>query len=556
MGMFSGLFGALGNGYVTTPALYNHDAERQARLEAYRKAWEAYQADLPDPVVIDGPSNDNVKTNPARAIINTGVFFLFGNELKFQVSPDVAERSGSAPVLTAASNPDPLPVTPDWLQDLNKAWKANRKKSLLFNLGLSGSVTGTPFIKIVPNAAGLSNEFPRLVLLDPANIDVMWDPNDCTRVMKYCIEYLTENDQGEPVLQIQEIEANQDAFGTTQSWTMQDYTQPMGFVTGVGYVPAEGERLPVGPPIEWPYAWAPIESCQNVELPHEFWGLPDLDSSCIEVIESYQRAMSSLNKIVRIHASPRMYAKNVMPDQMDEIDVSADNIITLPNMDADLSVLQTLSNLSPSIDFTDKMLADLLRMVQVPAIALGDFSSASTSISGVTLSILYAPLLQKTELKRISYGDMIERLNAKMLILMGYSPDEFESLVLVWPESMPGSSYLERQTLQQDQLMGASQYTIMSRLGYDPVEEETRRIEERVHEVTAISEVEAQFGVQAQTSFNVGGTPQTGGAKVGLSSGSPAPSGQSETPSKNNNPAGKGGSGSMGATGNTTPKKK
>lgn len=522
MGRFGNLFGGTSN---NIPAYYNADAEKMARLERYKKTWEAYLAELPDPIIQDGPSNDNVKVNPARAIINTGVYFLFGNEVKFQVSPDAAERFGESHI--ESDDAPAVTQNPKWLRDLNRCWKANRKQSFLFNLGLSGSIHGTPFIKIIPNAAGMNNEFPRLLLLDPANVDVEWDPNDCTRVLKYIIEYVTEvEDSNEPVLRCQEITANQDAEGRILSWTMQDYEQPMPYVYGTGYVPAEGERVPVGPPVLWPYVWAPIEQCQNVELPHMFWGLPDLDESSIEVIESIQRSMSSMNKIVRIHASPRMFAKNVMPDQIDEIDVSADNIITLPNMEADLAVLQTLSNLSPSIQYAEKQREMLLEQVQVPAIALGQFETASTSISGVSLSILYAPLLQKTELKRISYGDMIERLNLKLLELMGYEDhEEHESMILVWPESMPGSAYLERQTLQQDQMMGASKHTIMGRLGYDPVEEQKRSLEEQ----------EEMLKLQQQYA------PPTG--PFGNSAGG------GETRGGNNNPQGVGNkSGSLGGT--------
>lgn len=519
MGLLSNIF--TGSGNYDPPLYYNESAEKHKRLERYRKTWEAYLAELPDPIVVDGPANDNVKVNPARAIINTGVYFLFGNELKFQESPQAASDFGDKPI--TQSNVPNEESKPSYLTDLNKAWKANRKKSFLFNLGLSGAIHGTPFIKLIPNAAGVNNQYPRLMLLDPANVDVHWDPNDCNRVIKYCIEYVTEVN-GKPVLRIQEIEAVEEIQGVTAYWTMQDYEQPMNYITGSGYVPLPGERLPVGPETKWPYPWAPIEHCQNIELPHMFWGLPDLDEASVEVIESLQRSMSSLNKIVRIHASPRMFAKNVMPDQIDEIDVSADNIITLPNMEADLDVLQTLSNLSPSIQYAEKQREMLLEMLQTPPIALGEFESASTAISGVTLSILYAPLLQKTELKRISYGDMIERLNQKMLILMGYDDDVADNLILVWPEAMPGSAYLERQTLQQDQMMGASNYTIMSRLGYDPVEEQTRMLEEK----------EEMFKLEEKY------TPKTG--PFGNSSGI-------ETRGGNNNPAGKGNkSGSLGGT--------
>lgn len=511
------------------PKYYDNDADRQARLKAYKRAWEAYLAELPDPIVQDGPSNDNVKINPTRAIINTGVFFLFGSELKFQTSPDASERFGEGET-TDSKAPNSL-ASPKWLTDLNKVWKENRKRSLLFNMGLSGGIHGDCFVKIVPNAAGMNNEYPRLLVLDPANVTVEWDPNDCTKELKFCIEYITEveNDSGEtePVLRIQEITAVQDERQERiEYWTMQDFEQPMGYIAGTGYVPYDGERTPVGPEEVWPYSWAPIEHCQNIELPHMYWGLPDMDESAVEVVESIQRSMSSINKVVRIHASPRMFAKNVLPDQVEEIDVSADNIITLPNMEAELSVLQTLSNLAPSIQYAQEQRKMLLEMIQVPPIALGEFESASTAISGVTLSILYAPLLQKTELKRISYGDMIERLNKKILILLGVDPKEFESLIIVWPESMPGSSYLERQTLEQDQMLGASQHTILSRIGYDPVEERKRKLEEQEEQM----ELQKKYAPEPAP-------------------GAPGSANKGETRGGNNNPAGKGNkSGSMGGT--------
>lgn len=519
MGLLNNLFGS-GNSYSEkAPKYYDNDHDRQKRLERYKRTWEAYLAELPDPIVQDGPSNDNVKVNPARAIVNTGVFFLFGSELKFQVSPDAAERYGDGQA-NQSDKPNKV-ASPKWLQQLNKAWKANRKKSFLFNMGLSGSIHGDVFIKIIPDAAGLNNEFPRLLVLDPANVDVNTDPNDCNTVLEYIIQYVVEiereNGNTEPALRIQRIKAVQDIDDRIIDWTLQDFEQPMGYVLNAGYIPVSEEERPLGPPVNWGYPWPPIEHCQNIELPHMYWGLPDLDESSVEVIESIQRSMSSLNKIVRIHASPRMFAKNVMPDQVNDIDVSADNVITLPNMEAELQVLQTLTNLGGPIDYAKHQRAMLLEMIQVPPIALGEFESASTAISGVTLSILYAPLLQKTELKRISYGDMIERLNFKLLTLMGFDSDEFDSLILVWPEAMPGSAYLERQTLSQDQMLGASNHTLLARLGYDPKEERQHFLEEQEE----MMEMQKKYAPD------------------------PAPG----APGGNNNPAGKGNkNGSLGGT--------
>lgn len=493
-----GIFNFRKSNNSTGPSISNKAAEVQERLEQYRRAWEAYKAELPDPLIVgrDEP-NDNVKVSPARALVNASVYFLFGKTPEFVISPDAVDHYGTGGSLKE-DNPDGYyNHNPDWLRALNRCWKANRKDSLLLNLGLSGGIHGTVFLKIVPNATGIRNEFPRLVLLDPANVDVETDPNDCDRVLVYTIEYIVDGDEDgtPPKLLTQEIRANQDEYGVTQNWSIQDFEHEMTWVSGSGYVPLMGGRTPVSAPVLWEYPWPPIEHCQNIEIPHEFWGLPDLDPAAVDVIEALQRAMSSLNKVVRVHGSPRMFAKNVMPDQVGDIDISPDNIITLPNMEADLGVLQTMSNLAPSIQFTDKIREDLYEMLQVPPIALGKFETASTSISGVTLSIMYAPLLQKTDMKRTSYGDMLERLNHKLLELMGFTEhEEHEGLIVEWPEAMPGSAYLQRQTFETDKQLGVSSHTIVSALGYDPKEEQERALAEREAQL----ELESRYAVKPE----------------------------------------------------------
>lgn len=534
------------------------DDEKMARLKRYQEANEVYTADLPDPLIVENNIDDNVKINPARAMIDTTVDFLFGNEIKFELSPEQQDQYGDQQVIEPGT---PKDLPPDWLKELNRCWKANRKQSLLQQMGKCGAINGDVFIKFSPNDAGLENEYPRMILLDPANVDVVCDENDYNKVLEYSIEYVVEDrETGKRKARIQKITANRtedpfsDRYNTT-SWSIQNYEHEMQYEIGGVWYPGDKEMLPVGPETVWPYKWAPIEHCQNLELPNQFWGLADLDNSSIELIKSLQRAASSINKIVRIHGSPRMYAKGVRPEQADEIDVSADNIITMPGgPEQDLRILNALSSVDSHIKFTESLREDLYESMQIPAIALGKQSTASTAMGGLTLSILYAPVLQKTRMKRISYGDMIDRINMKLLVLMGHvDPSQYDGLVTVWPEAMPGSKFLDRQTIQQDQQMGLSQYTTMKRLGYDPQEEAKRRIEEQVNELRAIGDIQQEFGdSQYRNKFNVGGGIKGGGSEFTVSGG-----GNSDGPGGNNNPAGKGNpGGSMGAVGNGTPKNK
>ncbi|MCA1840009.1 MAG: hypothetical protein LC723_06730 [Actinobacteria bacterium] len=601
------------------PDFFNRSTEKQQRLDGYRKIWEAYLSELPDPISIDSAANDNVKVNPIRTIFEVGVYFLFGDEVRFEIAPSrttqLGLKGGKAsgkpnfgsnqqvkniePVkpgqedqqkaqkgnqdspppkttgqdsnsqdsnsqdskkpnadgpkgpndfLKAAGMPDPaladnmIPEDPKQLVDLQRCWKANRKQALLHEIGLSGAIHGDVFIKFVPNGAGIKYDMPRIVVMDPANVDVVTHPDDYKRVMKWIISYNTEDDEGHILTREQEItpvEGPEDEYGTcrVEKWEIQDYETQWSYDQMGGWFVGPSPRTPLGPKKTWNYPWPPIEHCNNLEVPHMFWGLPDVDESAVELVQGIQRAMSSLNKIVRLHGSPRLFAKGVMPELVGMIDASPDGVITLPagaGVDSDLKVLESLANMSSQIEFVDQMRKMLLEGLQIPPIALGDINTMSTAMSGINLSILYAPLLQKTTMKRLGYGDMLDRINHKLLILMGYEDTEdLDDIVVVWPESMPGSHYLERQTLLEDVQLGVSQYTALQRLGYDPEREQAKKTQENSQQMAM------QFGFDQQRME----------LDAKLNPGQP--------PGGNNNPAGVGNrGGSMGAAGNSTPKNK
>jgi hypothetical protein len=560
------------------PDFFNRNSEKQRRLEGYKKAWEAYLAELPDPVKTEGNVNDNVKSNPLRAIVEVGVYFLFGDEVRFELSPQQStKKPGSAkpkapkaaPANSTPAKPgdsggtadhkigDPVKAVmaedpailedPPYVADLNKIWKANRKKAFLNEMGLSGGIHGDVFVKFIPNGTGPKRDLPRLVLLDPANVDVFTNPDDCSDVIKWVITYNTEDDQGRPITREQEITPVKDApdeYGTehVSSWEIRDYETNWGYDNQMGWLPTQNKREQVGPTKEWPYSWPPIEHCNNLNLPHMFWGMADFDESAIELVQGIQRAMSSLNKIVRLHASPRLFAKGVMPELAGQIDASPDGVITLPagaGVDSDLRILEGLTNMDSQIAFVEEMRKQLLEALRIPPIALGDINTMSTSMSGITMAVLYAPIIQKTDLKRIEYGDMLDRINKKLLILHGYEDAlDYDDLVVVWPEAMPGSNYVERQTLLEDQSLGVSKHTSMLRLGYDPEREAARALAEQ----RADMELKNEFQIQQMEKQ----------AEL-----MPKPAPGQDPRGGNNNPAGVGNrGGSLGASGNSTPKNK
>jgi hypothetical protein len=422
--------------------------ERQLRM---KKAWRAYLGELPPPLRRDGKTNDNVVVNPAAAIVNIGVHFLFGEGLTWAGDFD---------------NKTP----PQWYTTLTRCWKANKQPTFLLNLGISGGINGHCFVRFVPNSAGYRNEYTRLVVLDPCNVDVKWNADDYEDVREFVITSQVPDGRGNKVTRVERIKKADDGL----TWTMQKFERRD---VSNFFRKATEVEVPVGPLLVWNYPWPPIVHCQNLPLPNTFWGMSDLEPQVISIIVAQQTAMSNLNKIIRIHAAPKTVLTGMTSDLASEIDVSPDGMISFPDPDANLKVLEMISNLDSSLKFVDKIEDNLDRMTQVPKIAYGEGDSATAQLSGVSASVFYGPLIQKTEAKWSTYGDMLLDISIKLLILDGAeTADAEDSLRIEWPVPIPGSKFLERQTLAQDLALGASQDTILAKLGYDPAVERTNRM--------------------------------------------------------------------------------
>jgi hypothetical protein len=95
----------------------------------------------------------------------------------------------------------------------------------------------------------------------------------------------------------------------------------------------------------------------------------------------------------------------------------------------------------------------------------------------VALKIRFQPLIEKTEAKRLTYGDLLIELDRRILVMAGLGDGVITQLV--WPELLPNDPEQERQTaILDDQLGIASKHTIAKALGYDYDREQELRQEE------------------------------------------------------------------------------
>lgn len=410
--------------------------ERSDRLARFKAAWEAYNGQLPAPLIVKpGQPDDNVKINYCRGVVDKGVAFLFGEDVKFELDNDTETESPAE----------------KWLA---RVWKKNKKMTLLQKLAINGGVCGQAFLKIVATPS-----LPKLVVLDPAIVDVKWDPSDIDTVLRYRIEYKGVDEHGKPAAFRQDITPNGAHWLIVDLISRSDPMQVSGGYVGRWEVLAESD---------WPFDWPPIVDCQNLEMPNEYWGLSDLEADIIAANKAINFTFSNTNRIIRYHAHPKTWARGVSAK---DLDIGVDKVILLSG-EGEIHNLEMESDLASSVAYLKELQQAFHEVTRIPEIATGKMENIG-ALSGLALGILYQPLLEKTKVKRLTYGDLIEETNRRLLEL-GNEGKDVETTIR-WPALLPSDTKEEVETAILKEQLGVSQDTLLQELGYDPEEERTKR---------------------------------------------------------------------------------
>lgn len=405
--------------------------DNQSRLEITRRRWEAYYGKLqPALRTRAGQYDDNVKINYARMIVDKGVSFLFGQDVGFEIN-ELQETESE-----------------QWLKEV---WSRNRKMNLLQNAALVGGVTGHVFVKIVPLPT-----YPRLVVIDPETVTVSLAPDDHNYILSYQISYTSVDPKtSKPVAIRQVIERN----GT--NWQI---TDQIGDIEKLSWSTISS--------VVWPYDFSPIVDCQNLPAPGEFWGQSDLEDDVIDIINAINFIASNTSRIIRFHAHPKTWGRGFSAK---DLKIGIDETIVLPGENSELHNLEMHSDLASSLQYLRELKNALHELSRVPEIATGNLDRVG-ALSGVALQILYQPLIEKTNTKRLCYGDLLIELNRRLLATGGFGDDLRTELH--WQDILPRDVMQDRQAALIDMQLGVSQDTILRRLGYNPELEKEKRADE------------------------------------------------------------------------------
>jgi hypothetical protein len=406
-------------------------AEERARLERYQKTWDAYFGAFPPALKVrPGGADDNVAVNYVRLVVDKGVAFLFGQAVQWEMDGETQERTpGEA-----------------WLDE---CVRVNGGQLFFQKLATNGGVCGHAFVKIVPPT--VSGGYPRLINLSPEYVTVVCDPDDIDLVHRYIIQYPAKGKEGESLVVRQVIE--RDAGGR---WTVTDE------------VSVNNGRWETRQAIVWPWDWPPILDTQNLPSPNEYYGLADVEEDVLKLNYAINFTLSNLQRIIRFHAHPKTWGAGF---NAQALRVGADETIVLP-AGATLNNLEMQGDLSSSIAYYERLREALHETAHVPEVATGRLDNAG-ALSGVALRILYQPLIDRTEQKRLTYGGLVVELFRRLLDMAGYGADNL--VTLTWPELAPENRLEVLQAALLERQIGVSDDTLLRGLGYDPDQEREKR---------------------------------------------------------------------------------
>lgn len=428
--------------------------EDATRINQMRASWDAYFGRFPQPLQ-NRPrkQSDAVTINRCKSVVEASVAALFGKSIDFQIATEAGEGAQA------------------WLDG---CWKANKKMTLLAKLGINGSVCGHAFLKIVP-----AQPYPRIVAIDPTSVIAEYKPDDIDSITAYRIEYSASDAQGISAQYRQRI--------TQQggSWVIVDQQQV-------------GKIWQTTATTIWPYPFSPMLGCQNLPNPNSYWGIADLSADLLAINRELNLTYTNIARILKYHAHPKTWVQGL---QGNKLSVGPDETIVLPD-GASMGALEMHSDLSSSLAYAKRLETAMDVISRTPSLALGDLADVPRGqVTGPALELMLAPQITKTESKRELYGDLLEELNRRLLIIGGYGANI--EVFTHWPSIIPVDPQATAAVAQLYLAMGVSKSTVFAQLGFDYEEETAKIAKEQQTAATPTDTPIANTTAESETEANI-----------------------------------------------------
>jgi len=440
--------------WVGGPQLWSDDdltAQEKERRSFYDKAWSYYRGHHLKPLkVLTGQPNDNVILNYSRRVVDKGVAFLFGKPLVWELPLLAPEQ----PTLAGEDEEEGESKVETALRDI---WESEEAMMLfLTDLATTGGVCGTFYIQI----AIKSDESLRLLALDPYLVLPKFNPDDVNDVWAYHLRWRAGDTARRQIwvrdtlLNDESDEEEPDDEGYWSYWTEEKDSR--------------GRWKIVVEPEAWEYPFPPFIPGKNLPNPHSFYGRSDLEDA--DINDTINFVAGNTNRLIRKCAHPLIWGYGF---QRGEMRISPGSAVISANQDAHLEAMQQIGEVKVASTFLDRLIAAYAQITCTPDLDPSNMRLGAAS--GFALRVLYGDLLEKTGLKRSSYGAALIETLRRCAHIMDHGGEQ--RVKLVWEDPLPVDEQQEIAGLEFDAGQSlASKETLATKRGYN-WEEEQRRLD-------------------------------------------------------------------------------
>jgi hypothetical protein len=181
---------------------------------------------------------------------------------------------------------------------------------------------------------------------------------------------------------------------------------------------------------KFPYEFCPIVHWQNLPSVDSCYGVPDITDDLIADQDHVNLNSSNLNKIIRFFAHPFRYFRGDGP--ITKIDVGMDQ---MPRVMRDDEIVQfpPIGDLSGAMTYLKTLRASMFDIARV--VDIDTLQDKLGTLTNFGLKVLYQDQLAMIGTKRELFGDALEEINRRMLVMSGIAqPPDTE---IVWPDALP-----------------------------------------------------------------------------------------------------------------------
>lgn len=300
---------------------------------------------------------------------------------------------------------------------LQRVWEVdNNKERIAWDMGNQGGVSGDCFVKVAyeepsifPQPDPITGPIPgvkprfipgrvRILVLNSSYCFPEWHPHDRERLLRFKQKYRF--------------------WGTTPEGTRQVFTYTE-LITELAIEEYINDQLLDSRPN--PLGIVPVVHIPNVPVSGSPWGLSDINDILV-LNREYNEKATDISEIVNYHAAPITIMTGAKSSQLEK---GANKVWAVPREAQVYNLELAGGGIEAGLSYLEMCKKAMHELTGVPEGALGDVQPISNT-TGVALAIQYQPMMQRYNLKKITYGEGLRKINEIALrTLAQKEPQEF-----------------------------------------------------------------------------------------------------------------------------------